>query len=413
MTDLVPYEPSPTQSALALVDDGFALAQRMAGTTFVPKEYRNKPEELLAAILTGHELGIGPMAAMSKIHNIQGRAGLSAELMRALPLQHGHSIWVEEASSEKVVLAGHRRGEPEKVTRITWTMAMAKAAGLASKQVWRQFPQAMLLARCSGDLCRAIFADCLSGISYTEEELQDGYFIDEGMYLEVEADGTPDGVAPAPVKDNRRRAPAKKAAAKKAVRPPEPPAEPVDALDEIDELDAMGTEEEPPAKSTETTRAQLVVIRTEEALGKIDREERLAFYAASIGRKVASTKDLTPEDVDAVLVDLDLVKAGEKVWEGGRLDEYADVVNDGAPAPAAAPAEGSSSPGRPGSEEEWRAFLEQQGVKVAFALREARKLAKAMGEAQPASFEEFVACENVSLLDLVQSAVIEKAEDDG
>ncbi|HVN52270.1 MAG TPA: hypothetical protein VMT43_12595, partial [Acidimicrobiales bacterium] len=166
MTDVMLYDPSssPTSSALALVDPAYALAKKMACTSFVPAAYQNKPDELLAAILTGHELGIGPMAAMAKIHNIQGRAGISAELMRALPLSHGHVIWVEEASPSKVVVCGHRKGDPEHVSRITWTADMVKRAGLEGKENHRKYPQAMMLARATGDLCRTIFADCLAGI---------------------------------------------------------------------------------------------------------------------------------------------------------------------------------------------------------------------------------------------------------
>jgi hypothetical protein len=53
----------------------------------------------------------------------------------------------------------------------TWTLAMAERAGLANKQNWKRYPEAMLWARAVSQLCRMLFADCFAGATYTTEEL--------------------------------------------------------------------------------------------------------------------------------------------------------------------------------------------------------------------------------------------------
>ena len=51
------------------------LASQINGTDFVPKAFRGKPEAVMAALLTGRELGLGPMTALQRIHVIEGKAG--------------------------------------------------------------------------------------------------------------------------------------------------------------------------------------------------------------------------------------------------------------------------------------------------------------------------------------------------
>ena len=396
-TDLTLYDDSPTASALALVEPAAQLVERLANTSFVPQGYRGKPGELLAAVLTGHELGIGPMAAMSKIHNIQGRAGLSAELMRALPLSRGHSIWIEEASSTRVTVCGHRKGDAEHVSRMVWTIDMAKAARLDRKEVWRSFPQAMLLARATGDLCRAIFADCLSGISYTVEELNDGAFVDE-VPEGGEVEATPEGAAPAKKAANTRKRPAaKKAAAAPAPQPPAEPAAPVDPVDEVEAIDAEAAGEKPDegdggiGDEVARRRVARVMARTHEVLGKdLDRLERLAFWSTSVGHPVLSGNDLTDGEVDVIVIDLDLIAADEQAWVGGEIVETtnAEIVDDGdgqAEAPTSSGAEFEFEGWTP---EEWKKYRTDHGLGHAEFVRLAQSIEEGVS---PSTLPQIVA----------------------
>jgi hypothetical protein len=174
MTDTpnLPAVPDPAPAVPDLWNSGWRLAQRIATTPFVPAALRGKPESVLAAILTGDELGIGPMQSLSSIHVIDGRPAASPELMRALVARRGHTITVTEWTDQSVTLAGTRT-DTGSSAKVTWTLDDARRAGLAGKDNWKKYPRAMLLARATGELCRALFPDVIAGLSYTPDEMAD------------------------------------------------------------------------------------------------------------------------------------------------------------------------------------------------------------------------------------------------
>ena len=150
-------------------DASWRLAQRISQTPFVPGALRGKPEAVLACVLYGAELGLGPMQSLASIHVIDGRPAAAPELMRALIARHGHRIDVVSSTDETVTLHGRRADTGGEAT-VTWTMADAKRAGL-TKGAWLTYPRAMLLARATSELARQLFADVVAGLSYTPEEV--------------------------------------------------------------------------------------------------------------------------------------------------------------------------------------------------------------------------------------------------
>ena len=148
------------------------LAARIHNTSFVPKALRGDPNSVLACILTGDELGLGPMQSLAMINVIEGKPAISAELMRALVHRAGHEIKpVGKPTSNAVTLKGRRRGETE-WTVVTWEVADAKRAGLLPAKpeaAWTKYPRSMLLARATSELCRQVFSDVIGGL-YTPEE---------------------------------------------------------------------------------------------------------------------------------------------------------------------------------------------------------------------------------------------------
>ena len=122
----------------------------------------------MAAILTGAELGQGPMWSLRSMHVVNGKPGLSAEAMRALVLAAGHEIWFSEHDAHTVTAVGRRHGS-DHTTEVTWTLAQAERANLTRNQVWKTYPRAMLAARATTELCRLMFPDVIAGIATTEE----------------------------------------------------------------------------------------------------------------------------------------------------------------------------------------------------------------------------------------------------
>lgn len=163
MSDLTPVP----QTDLEMT---WKLSQRIANTPFVPKGLQGKPESVLACVLYGAELGLGPMQSLNSIHVIEGRTAMSPELMRAMVARHGHRIDVIENSNTACEVKGIRSDTGSSAT-VRWTMEDARMAGLVGKNNWKTYPRAMLLARATSELCRIVFPDIIAGLSYTPEEI--------------------------------------------------------------------------------------------------------------------------------------------------------------------------------------------------------------------------------------------------
>jgi hypothetical protein len=193
MSDLVTYSP-PSAGELAQT---WKLAESFARTEFVPTPLRGRPEAVMACMLAGRELGIGPMQALQKIHIIQGRPTLAAELMASLVRRAGHRIRTIERTATVATVEGARTDDPDAAEKITWTWEDAKRANLVGKDNWKQYPAAMLWARAVSALCRQLFPDVLAGMSYTPDEGSDTETIWGDP--EVEDSGRLDGEMAPPV----------------------------------------------------------------------------------------------------------------------------------------------------------------------------------------------------------------------
>jgi hypothetical protein len=149
-----------------------ALAQSLCNTSFVPKHFVGKPAETAAAILTGFELGLSPMAAVRSIFIIGGTPGMYAKAMVAVVQAQGHEVWAEEQSDERVVVCGRRKGSATVVSTV-WDRARVVKAKLTSNAKYQENPQQMMVARGQAEICRQIASDALHGIPYAVEELDD------------------------------------------------------------------------------------------------------------------------------------------------------------------------------------------------------------------------------------------------
>ncbi len=179
--EMEPYRPQllPSASAWQAMR---AIAEDLAVAATMPSSLRNKPADVALLLLVARDVGIKPSTAINRIHVIDGRPSMSSELMRGLVLERGHDLWFEDVTDTSVTIVAHRAGWPEeRVARVTWTIEMAQAAGLSTKDAWKKYPRSMLKARATSEICRDVFPDVLLGVSYTPEELD----------VDVDADGEP------------------------------------------------------------------------------------------------------------------------------------------------------------------------------------------------------------------------------
>lgn len=274
------------------------LAGKISTTSFVPKALRGKPAETAACILAGREIGVGPMESLQKIHVVDGRPSLSAELMRSLVLRAGHEITYPVLTDDKVVAKGRRAGS-ENWTEVTWTMKDAQRIGVAGKATWKQYPRQMLSARATSELCRLLFPDALGGISVTPEELA----------------------------DEQAERPAKPVTITRAKQPePESTPEPEPMVDtdtgEIVDAEVVEDEPEEAAVAEPINDAQMRKMRVLlKNVGMTDRAQILQYVSGVIGRDLPSSKELTKDEASAVIDALTELEAMTTAPEPGFEDE--------------------------------------------------------------------------------------------
>jgi hypothetical protein len=148
------------------------IANAIAGTSLAGA-YRGKRDEIVAVILAGHELGIGPMTSLKSIDVINNQPALRAHAMRGIVLKQGHEVELVESTDTYCKMRGRRKGA-EKWQEVEWDTARATQMGLINKAEWKKQPKTMLINRATGEICRLIAADALHGMPYAAEEL-DGY----------------------------------------------------------------------------------------------------------------------------------------------------------------------------------------------------------------------------------------------
>jgi hypothetical protein len=136
------------------------------------------PQAVLATVLAGRELGLQAMASLRSIHIVEGKPTLSADLIRALAMQHPDCRYfrcvarVTTPGEERAVFVTKRGDDPE--MSLTYTIEEAKAAGLIRNgSGWVKNPADMCVARASAKLARLVYPEATFGL-YLREELEEG-----------------------------------------------------------------------------------------------------------------------------------------------------------------------------------------------------------------------------------------------
>lgn len=154
---------------IASLADAEKMAAKFAESSLIPNNLKGKAADIMVMLVTGHELGLSPMQSLRAMHVINGRPVLSAELIVGLIKRSSACQFFRlvESTDEIATYETQRTDEPQ-ATRLTWTIDQAKKAGLNGDN-WRKHPAAMLRARCSAALGRAVYPDVMLGVMEQNE----------------------------------------------------------------------------------------------------------------------------------------------------------------------------------------------------------------------------------------------------
>ena len=229
--DLTPYAPPARQVGLCpqSLDEALRLAEIMAKSDIVPKDYIGKPGNILVAIQWGAEIGLAPLQAMSHIAVINGRPALWGDALLAIVRGSGLlASFDEEIGADRATCTAQRRGEAP-ISR-TFSREDAKQAGLLGKAgPWTQYPRRMMQMRARAWVLRDLFPDVIRGL-HVAEEAQD---------LPVERAMGPAEVLPPGCGASRTAEVKARLARRQPVETPAPvtPTAPVDTVEQVDQVE--------------------------------------------------------------------------------------------------------------------------------------------------------------------------------
>lgn len=157
--------------------EAIEFSNMLSRSQMVPKNYQNKPEDVLVAVQWGYEIGLAPLQALQNISVINGKPSVYGDaamaLVQASPVCEDVQETIEgDGTSNPVAICKvKRRGRSEVISK--YSVEDAKRAGLWGKQgPWTQYPKRMLQMRARGFALRDAFPDVLKGL-ITAEEAQD------------------------------------------------------------------------------------------------------------------------------------------------------------------------------------------------------------------------------------------------
>lgn len=151
------------------MDEAIRLAEILASSDLVPKDFRGKAGNCLVAIQFGMELGMPPMQAIQNIMVINGRPAIWGDLALALVRNSGLLLAIKETADGKISASCIVQRVGEEPHTQTFTMAQAVSAKLAEKDLWKQYPERMLKMRARAFALRDVFTDVLKGLRIREE----------------------------------------------------------------------------------------------------------------------------------------------------------------------------------------------------------------------------------------------------
>ena len=167
---MTPAPASPDVFTPRTMAEAWKLAETFHASGLLPRGV-SSPAAAFTIIATGAELGLSPVASLRSIHVIQGRAVLSAALIAGIvqrrpDLCEGFAL--VESSDTIATYETTRRGQAP--VRMSFTLEQAQRARLTDKDNWKKYPHAMLRARASAELARAVYPDVVGGL-YDPDEI--------------------------------------------------------------------------------------------------------------------------------------------------------------------------------------------------------------------------------------------------
>ena len=167
-----PERVKPYQIVPKTMQEAMEFATAIAKSDLAPKDFKDKPGNVLIAMQMGAEVGLSPMASIQNIAVINGRPSIWGDSMLAICQVHKDFEWIKEYFTDDgtAVCVVKRQGlDPHTQTFGLKDMAMG---GYDKKPgPWQTSRKRMLQMRARSFALRDRFADALRGLVMAEEAM--------------------------------------------------------------------------------------------------------------------------------------------------------------------------------------------------------------------------------------------------
>lgn len=156
------------------LQDQITLAKTLAASRLLPDAYKGHPEDILVAIGLGQEMGISPIQSIYRINVIKGKPTASAELLASMVRKAGHKLIIEkDENAQSATATIIRKDDPDHPFSVTRDKKWAYQMGLIDKENYKKQPMTMLTWRAITAVAREACSECLYGVLYTPDEMND------------------------------------------------------------------------------------------------------------------------------------------------------------------------------------------------------------------------------------------------
>lgn len=307
----VAASPSPVSISSAMAEQvqqlghAYTLAQSLCKTALCPQTFRGKPEDGAVAIMAGAKWGLDAIASLQNIFVVHGTPSTYAKVMKAVVIANGHKIWTVESGPTKVVVRG-KRSDSDEIEESVWTIERAKKAGLFTNKKYETEPENMLWSRATAEASRRTAPDCLLGMPYSREELEDTRPVRATSQRMDAGSGIANSLGIVPTVETEpadvthlQEAPSDSSAEPETEQVSTPPVdEPIDAT--VEEPAAEPQPDAGPALCTTQQQKDIANVLNKEGLATT--AKKLEYLTTSLHREITAVKEVTQAEA-AELID--------------------------------------------------------------------------------------------------------------
>jgi hypothetical protein len=149
--------------------------------------------QAVVKIMAGRELGLSPFESMRNLYLVNGKLAIQSNALASLiKLSKKYDYKIDKHDDQECSISFFEiiDGKKEPLGVSTFTFKDAAKAGLANKDVWKNYPKNMLFARSLSNGVRFYCPDAACGWALTAEEAEDLLPENRKDTITITSDGT-------------------------------------------------------------------------------------------------------------------------------------------------------------------------------------------------------------------------------